>query len=582
MLAVRARSWKRGVTLLDTLVGIFLMLVIFLGIAGAFELGLDTISNNKARAGGIALSNERMEYIRSLTYTSLGTVGGIPAGLIPQSETITLNGVIYTRRTVIEYTDDAKDGTGAADTNNIVEDYKTVKVDLSWFSRIGIRHIILVSRVSPTTGMETDQPGGALLINVTNAAGGRLSGARVTIVNGSTSPAVNLTTFTNASGTVTILGAPPASNYQIFVGNGGYSFAQTYSTSVQNTNPSPANLTVNDNVTTSATFSIDVFGSRSINTYTQILPGTWTDAFVDSTKTSTTTNIDIAAGVARLSGSAPYASPGHLQSITLVPSLLASWQTLSITDAKSASTSIVYHVYDGTGSILIPDGQLPNNSAGFSSTSVDLSGISTSTYPTLRIDATLSTIDSSYTPTIDAWSVAYTHGPDPLPNIAFTMRGNKTIGSGPGGTLYKFNQNFSTNGAGTYATSTMEWDTYLITIAGTTTGYDIASSCNPQPESLLPGSSLATNLYLAAHTVNSLLIDVRSVATGSLIKNATVNLSRSGFSATSTTDTCGQAFFSGLTSASNYTTTITASGYAPYTGTNVNVSGTSQLSVTMN
>src|SRR3989338_639094 len=113
------RPGERGATLLDAVVGTALMLVVFVGIFGAFKLTVSAVSNNKARAGAIALANERLEYIRSLSYDSIGTVGGIPAGAIAQSETATLNGISYTRRTFIAYVDDPGDGTGASDSNSI-------------------------------------------------------------------------------------------------------------------------------------------------------------------------------------------------------------------------------------------------------------------------------------------------------------------------------------------------------------------------------------------------------------------------------------------------------------------------------
>src|ERR1700691_1055084 len=101
---LEARSFRtcRGVTLLDTVVGVALMLIVFVGIASAFELSIQVVTNNKARAGAIALADQRMEYIRSLAYASVGTVGGIPSGAIPQTETLVFNGITYTRRTYIE------------------------------------------------------------------------------------------------------------------------------------------------------------------------------------------------------------------------------------------------------------------------------------------------------------------------------------------------------------------------------------------------------------------------------------------------------------------------------------------------
>ena len=131
-----------------------------------------------------------------------------------------------------------------------------------------------MTRVSPTTGMETNVPGGTLDDLFGEFARHRASGGIRLIVNAGASPAVNIGTFTDASGTASVLGAPSASGYQITVTSPGDSTAQTYSVTAQNTNPNPGNLTVTNNHTTSATFAIDVLGTKTINTWTQILNGT--------------------------------------------------------------------------------------------------------------------------------------------------------------------------------------------------------------------------------------------------------------------------------------------------------------------
>src|SRR3989344_4871249 len=92
---------QRGITLIDTLVGSALMLLVFVGIAATFRLSIDVVTNNKARAGAIALGNERMEYLRSLSYSQIGVIGGIPAGNVPQEEEVVYNGITYTRRTMV-------------------------------------------------------------------------------------------------------------------------------------------------------------------------------------------------------------------------------------------------------------------------------------------------------------------------------------------------------------------------------------------------------------------------------------------------------------------------------------------------
>ena len=221
-MSLRAR-YTRGVSLVDTIVASALVLIAFVGIAAAFQLSLEVVTNNKARAGAIALADERVEYIRSLSYSAVGTVGGIPSGAIPQSEPITLNNVHYTRRTFIEYEDDPHDGVGSSDSNAVPEDYKSVKVDVSWSAKTGTRHVTLVTRVSPTTGLESVVPGGTLTINAINALGAPLAGASVSIVNAAVSPAVSINTFTDASGTASMLGAPAGAGYQIVVTEPGYS-----------------------------------------------------------------------------------------------------------------------------------------------------------------------------------------------------------------------------------------------------------------------------------------------------------------------------------------------------------------------
>ena len=571
-------SASRGVTLMDALVGSAIMIIVFVGIASAFRLAVDVVLNNKARTGAVALANDRMEYVHSVAYDSLGTVGGIPAGTLPQNETIVLNGITYTRHIFIEYEDDPKDGVGGSDANNVVEDYKSVKVDVSWLSRSGTRHVTLGARISPP-GVEQNVPGGTLSIQAINAVGQPVAGASVSIVNPSTS--VNINTFTDASGYATILGAPGAPGYAVTVTEPGYSTAKTYVATAQNTNPNPGNLTVTNYQTTSGTFAIDVLGTKVINTWTQVLSGAWNDPLTNASKVATSSNITVSGGTAQFTGSAPYPSWGEVQSVAIAPAFLATWKTLTTNDVPSASTTILYRIYDGSGQNLIPDAQVPGNAAGLGSGVINLTGISTSTYPSIRLDAVFTSIDSDFTPTMNPWSVAYTYGPQPLGTIAFTLKGVKTIGSGPSGTIYKYSANMSTGAGGTLTIPAMEWDSYTISV-GAATGYDVASACNPQPEALTPGTTMITNLFLAAHTTNSLLVDVRSAIDASLVSGATVTLTGPSSSDVSTTDACGQVFFKSLSTSGSYSITVTAVGHAPYSANNINVSGTSLLSISLN
>jgi len=568
-------SHERGVTLLDTVVGTALMLLIFLGIYAAFQLSVDVVSTNKARAGAIALVDERMEYLRSLPYGSLGTVGGIPPGSIVQNENVTLNGISYNRRTLIEYYDDSKDGSGGGDSNGIDADSKIAKVDVSWTSRFGTRDIVAVTRIAPTTGLESTVSGGTLLINAVTSTGAALAGAQVSVVNASSS--VNLTTFTNASGTVELIGSPAGSGYQIVVSKSGYSTAQTYTASAQNTSPDPGNLTVSNSVTTSSTFAIDLLGSKTIITYSPVQAGSTTALFTDSSAIATSTNVSISGSAARISGTAPYGS-GEFQTTPFAPAYLTNWKSVSWSASTPTGTSVIYRVYDAAGANLIPDSQIPGNAAGFTSPPIDLSGVSTSTYTGIRVDAILS--GASSTPSVSQINIGYLYGPVPLPNVPFTLTGAKTIGTGPSGTVHKYAQSLSSGSNASVTVPNLEWDAYTIAMpAGTS--YDISSACNPQPEGLSPGATMTSTIYLLPHTSNSLLVDVRSAASGALLTGAIVTLTRTGFSGTGTTDGCGQAFFGGLT-ATTYSISVSLAGYTTYTAANaISVSGATRYSVTL-
>lgn len=577
---MRARTSQRGITLIDVVISSALLLLIFVGVAAAFQLTIDIVLNNKARAGAIALAGERLEFIRSLSYAQVGTSGGIPSGSLEQSESIVLNGTTFTRRTYVEYADDPLDGLAGADTNSIVADYKSVKVEVSWSVRENVREITLVSRFSPPAGLETAVSGGTLTISVVNRSAQALSNAEVTITNSSVSPAVNLITYTNASGTVSLIGAPAGTGYAISVTKPGYSTSQTYAATAQNTDPNPAHLTVVNNQTTTGTFVIDVPGSKTVYTYGSQSAGTWTDSFSDESLMGTSTRVEASGNKARFAGNQPWAGPAELRSVIIAPSGVSSWGSFSWDDTQPSDTTITYSVYywNGTVATLIPDSVLPGNSAGFTST-VSLANVPVATYPSLILGAHMVPLTpTAPSPSVEDWTLTYFSAP-PI-SATVRLRSATTIGSGPSGTVYKYDQTHTTNGSGAFTVSSIEPDAYTFS-SDSSTGYDISTACDPQPETLSSGASMTTRLYLAPYTTNSLLIDVRASSTGALIPSAEVGLSRASYAASSTSNGCGQVFFSGLTQNNNYNITVIAPGYQTTIINGVDVNGTSRRSVTL-
>jgi len=110
-------------------------------------------------------------------------------------------------------------------------------------------------------------------------------------------------------------------------------------------------------------------------------------------------------------------------------------------------------------------------------------------------------------------------------SVGLNLHGTKVLGTNPN--VYKFSQNFSTNGSGDYSFSNQEWDTYLLTLTGSS--YDIAGTIPMLPLNLTPGLSQEFYTILRAHTANSLLVKVKDAGTGLPLSDASVRLVGTGF-----------------------------------------------------
>lgn len=481
---------QRGVSLIDVLVGSALVLVIFLGLFALIRASLAVSSLAKLKNTATAIATTRMEYVRSLDYTNVGTVGGIPAGSVAQYATTTLDGVDFVTRTFIEYADDAADGEGASDENGIITDYKHVKVTTSYTGNGQARSVTLTSNFAPP-GIETTTGGGTLRIEVVNALGAPVSGASVRIVNASTSPAVDVTTFSNASGIVYLPGAATSTQYQVSATKTGYSTAQTYARNGTNANPNPGYLTVVQNVTTASTFAIDLLGTLTLRTYAPVAASTTRDTFDTSGGIGSSANTSVTGSTLTLSGApGTYPGSGQASSVRIAPAYLASWTSASSTKSLPAGTTALLSIEDGSGN-LIPDAALPGNSSGFSGT-VDLSALSTTTYPALALRAALTSSDPNVAPVLADWTLGYDAGPSPMPNVAVTLTGAKTVGSTSGGApIYKTTVSTTTDSTGARVMN-LEWDLYGLSVSGHT----VLGGEPEAPYELLPGATLSASLIL--------------------------------------------------------------------------------------
>jgi len=279
----------RGFSLIDVIVGTALMLVLFLALFGILRASLVLSTLAKAEAAGTELATTQMEYLHGLTYSAVGTVGGIPSGAIPQTATSSVDGVTYTTQTFIDYYDDPADGLGVNDTNGVTTDYKKGEVNVSYTLYGLTKSITLVSNFVPP-GIESTTDGGTLSIHVVDKNNNGVGDATVQIIDSSTTPSVNFTTLSDSNGYVVIGGAATSSQFQVYVSRTGYSSAQTYARAGQNANPTPGYLTVTENQTTSATFAIDLLGTLIFSTFSPATTTAFSDFFTSSGNLASQTN----------------------------------------------------------------------------------------------------------------------------------------------------------------------------------------------------------------------------------------------------------------------------------------------------
>ncbi len=482
---------SRGMSLVDVLVGSALVLIVFVALLGLLRASLLVSSSAKAKAGATAVATTQLEYLRSLEYDDVGTVGGIPAGAVPQFATTTLNGVPYSVRTFVQYIDDPKDGLGGADSNGVTTDYKRARVTVTYTFRSEEREVALVSTIAPP-GIETNVGGGTIRIEVVDSVGIPVSGASVRIYNPSLSPTVDFTTFSDIDGTVLLGGAPTSTDYRITVTKDGYSTAETYERNATNANPAPGYMTVAVSQTSTLTFAIDLLGTLVMRTLEPIRSASVTDTLDTMTNISESGAVQALNGALSLTGTpGAYSTLGFARSTSTAPTYLAEWTSATAVLSEPAGTSVRVQVANGAGTLL-PDDVLPGNSTGFTSFPVNLSGVSTTTYPSLSLKAELASPTGVDTPQVLSWAVAFDEGPMPRPNVAFTLKSQTSKGTQTNGmSIPKHEISGTTDSSGTW-TSALEWGIYIPTF----TGYTVVG-VTATPEFIVsPASTTAESLLL--------------------------------------------------------------------------------------
>lgn len=249
-----------GFTLVETLIAIGIFSILSLAIYLSIILAINILRDDQNRLDALAIAQSQLEEIKNVSYDDVGTVSGVPAGTFMQNTTVVQNDTLFTVDIDIRYIDDTFDDIAPTDLVNT--DYKKVSVIVSWENQFLNEPVELVTTIVPP-GLENDEGGGTLWVEVFDTASDPVVNAQVHITNTQTLPTIDVTGYTDQDGKFLLPGAPAdTQSYHIEVTKNGYSSAQTYPEDPENNpNPDPEDLTVIAGEITTKSFILDLVSS---------------------------------------------------------------------------------------------------------------------------------------------------------------------------------------------------------------------------------------------------------------------------------------------------------------------------------
>jgi hypothetical protein len=248
-------SLRNGTTLIDLVLSMAIIALLFGGVYLVYFSIETALANVGVRTAATEAIDNEVELVRNLPYGSVGTVGGIPSGVIPQAQSVTQGNFNFVLQTVVLNIDDPYD---ESPSSTPVADYKLLDITASCPLCQNFVPIEITTTVAPSL-LEEGTNYGSIFIYAIDANGLPVANASIRVVNASVTPSIDLTDTTNASGVLKLIGVPTSTQgYQIFASKTGYSSAQTYPAGApSNPNPLQPNITVASQTVSNVTFAID-------------------------------------------------------------------------------------------------------------------------------------------------------------------------------------------------------------------------------------------------------------------------------------------------------------------------------------
>ncbi len=252
------KKWKQGLSYIETVVAVSIFATVATMLYMTYERVYVVARASQARVDAIALANEQFEIARNLPFSKVGTISGVPSGVLKQVQTLVRAGRTFIATTTVRNIDQSFDGTAGGAPNDLSpEDNKLIEIDITCTTCVNFRPLTLTTWVGPKD-LEGSSTNGSLFVQVIDSNGLAVPGASVNIIATTTSPTISISDVTATSGLLQLVGTPPATEgYKVVVSKGGYSVDQTFGRTATTANPVKPNATIAAQIVTQLTFSID-------------------------------------------------------------------------------------------------------------------------------------------------------------------------------------------------------------------------------------------------------------------------------------------------------------------------------------
>jgi prepilin-type N-terminal cleavage/methylation domain-containing protein len=591
--AVTAR--QHGFTIIEVVVGIAIFAILALGVLGCYTALSRSVRAARQKVVLSTLAAERLEIVRNIPYSQVGTVNGNPSGNLPDLSNpylTTLEGIQYKVYYEVTYIDDSADGTILAGTDPAPNDYKQVKMSI--LNTKTNQTTPFVTNVSPK-GLESISNAGALLIKVFDANGQPIEDATVAIDNTILNPDIHLSRSSDSAGNWIEVGLPASTNgYHITVTKNGYSTDATVPISGGNPNPTKPDSTILVGQVTQVSFSIDLLSNLTVRTLDQVcaaqngvnvnvkgakIIGTnptvykYSQNFTSASGQISITNFewDTYTPTLLTGQSVMVYGTSPIQQISVLP---GTSQTFTLILGAATTHSILIIVKDASTGLSIEGATVQLHKGGASP--ADYSG------------TTGGSVWTQSNWSAGAGQVAYSNT-----SKYFADDGNADVTTVPTGVrLKKVGANyvasaslesstFDTGGASNFTTLTWQPASQS---GGTVLKFQIASNTDNLTWNFIgPDGTAATYYTVPGTSINSVHDNNQYVRYKAFLSTTnpalTPVLTSIGLNYVAGCFTPGQVMFPGLTSSSSYTLTVSMPGYTTKVINNLNINGNQVLEV---